>query len=201
MDFFLVVTVVAFALYTLKLKDERRRIALLASQLGKYQIEKLMETLTQGYLRALGEKDPERSDPIWRQMESSETRLAEQFSRFAAEFARVPEADARISKLPLSFPFAARVFPRACFDMRAALALHASAIARAAEPGGSGNYKSRAYTMSAEMLLMQHTCHWFCKSKSIATARMVVRHRTTYDKLLASVSSETRRTYSKLIGR
>ncbi len=57
MEFFTLVTCVAIAIYILKLSEERRRIALLGSHLGQYQIEKLMETLTDGYLRALGEKD------------------------------------------------------------------------------------------------------------------------------------------------
>lgn len=50
----------AFVAYTLKSRDQARRIKLLASHLGKHQIEKLMENLTEGYLPALGEKDPER---------------------------------------------------------------------------------------------------------------------------------------------
>jgi hypothetical protein len=58
MEFFTLVTCVAIAVYILKLSEERRRIALLGSHLGQFQIEKLMETVTDGYLRALGEKEP-----------------------------------------------------------------------------------------------------------------------------------------------
>ncbi len=49
--------------YVVNAQQQRRRIALLAHHLGHYQIEKLLETLTQGYLRALGESDAERRDP------------------------------------------------------------------------------------------------------------------------------------------
>jgi hypothetical protein len=46
---------------------------------------------------------------------------------------------------------------------------------------------------------MQHTCHWFCKSKTIASARMLVRHKTPYEMVLQSVSPETRRAYDALV--
>ena len=86
MDFFILVTFVAISTFLLKAKDERRRIALLGSHLGKYQIEKLMETLTEGYLRALGENDPERREHIWNQLASSELKLCGQFTSFVAAF-------------------------------------------------------------------------------------------------------------------
>ena len=53
--------------------------------------------------------------------------------------------------------------------------------------------------MSAELFLMQHTCHWFCKSKTVASARMMARHQTTYAQLVAAVSPETRRAYGNLV--
>ena len=39
---------------------------------------------------------------------------------------------------------------------------------------------------------MQHTCHWFCNSKTVASARLLARHQTTYEQVLASVTPETR---------
>jgi hypothetical protein len=42
--------------------------------------------------------------------------------------------------------------------------------------------------MSAELFLMQHSCHWFCKSKAVASARMLVRHKTSHEQLIAAVS-------------
>jgi hypothetical protein len=53
--------------------------------------------------------------------------------------------------------------------------------------------------MSAELFLMQHTCHWFCKSKTIATARMLARHKTPYEQLVDSVSPQTRSAYLALV--
>ena len=39
--------------------------------------------------------------------------------------------------------------------------------------------RRKAFTMSAELFLMQHTCHWFCRSKTVASARMMARHKTS----------------------
>ena len=54
--------------------------------------------------------------------------------------------------------------------------------------------------MSAERFLMQHTCHWYCKSKTVASARMLARHQTSYEQLLDAVSPETRSAYAALTG-
>ena len=54
--------------------------------------------------------------------------------------------------------------------------------------------------MSAELFLMQHTCHWFCRSKAVASARMLARHKTSYAQLLDAVSPATRRAYRALTG-
>jgi uncharacterized RmlC-like cupin family protein len=47
---------------------------------------------------------------------------------------------------------------------------------------------------------MQHTCHWYCKSKTVASARLLARHHTSYEQVLAAVSAETRTAYGRLIG-
>lgn len=188
----------AIGAHMLKSKYQSRRIALLGSHLGKFQIEKMMETLTQGYLRALGEIDAERREQIFKLLGTTEVSLCEQLNRFAADFARVDELDARVSKLPLAIPYADKLFPRATFDLRKALAIHAQGVARAVENGASRSAKSRAFTVSAELFLLQHTCHWYCKSKTIASARMLARQKTAYAQLLASVSPESRKAYCAL---
>ena len=200
MELFLLATLVAFSALALKTRDQRRRITLLGSHLARYQIERHMETLTQGYLRALGEDDPQRSEPIWNMLRSTEQELCNQFSRFVTAFARAEEADARVSKLPVYLPFAAKL-PHLSFDMRLALAIHARGINQAVEGDRSRSPKARAFTMSAELFLMQHTCHWFCKSKTVASARMLARHKTSYEQLVAAVAPETRAAYCALVGR
>ena len=57
MDYLFYSALLAFAGYTLKTQAERKRIALLGQHLAEHQIEKLMQTLTEGYARALGERD------------------------------------------------------------------------------------------------------------------------------------------------
>ena len=48
---------------------------------------------------------------------------------------------------------------------------------------------------------MQHSCHWYCKSLGVASARLVMRHQTPYEKVLDSVSPGTRQAYTALIAR
>ncbi len=199
MDFFILAILIAIGSYALTSRDQRQRIATLGSHLGQYQIEKLMETVTQGYLRALGEKDQSRQDQIWALLNTSEAQLAEQFKRFATEFAKAGAEQTRISKIAIALPYADTLFPSATFDLRKAFAIHAQGIARAADATSDTSAKNKAFTMSAELFLMQHTCHWFCKSKTVASARMLARHQTTYTQLLAAVSPETRKAYCSLV--
>lgn len=199
MDTFILALLAASAAYILKTKDERRRITLLASHLGNYQIEKLMETLTEGYMRALGEEDANRREQIWHLLESSEAKLSEQFSYFATEFSAVDAQQARVSKLPIAIPYACQLFPGATFDLRAVLTVHAQGLSRVVENGQNRPPKAKAFALSAELFLMQHTCHWFCKSKTVASARMMMRHQTTYEQALAAVAPETRRAYNALM--
>lgn len=202
MDLLLLAALLLGGAYVLKSREQARRIALLGSHLGEYQIEKLMESLTQGYLRCLGEDDPERRDQIWNLLASSEQSVSSQFGRFAAGFAsKVDESEARVSKLPIAVPYADKLLPAATFDLRKALAIHARGIAGAADNVQQLSPKAKAFTMSAELFLMQHTCHWFCRSKTVASARMMARHQTSYALLLDSVSPTTRAAYQTLVGK
>ena len=200
MELFLPLMLIAVGAYALKSKDQNRRVALLGRHLGKQQIEKLMESLTQGYLRALGESDPERKAQIWSLLNTPEIQLCEQFNRFVAEFSKVDEADARVSKLAFSIPYAARLFPGHTFDLRQALSIHAQGINHAAKNELDQTAKNKAFTLSAELFLMQHSCHWFCRSKTVASARMLAAHKTSYAQLIASVAPATRKAYCSLIG-
>ena len=201
MDFFILAILVAAGTFALNHFEQRKRIALLGSYLSQYQIEKLMETLTQGYLRALGESDTERREQIWSLLRTTETQLSGQFSRFATHFAKAEAADTLVSKIAVAIPYADKLFPGAAFDLRKALSIHADGIERAAQDKPGQSAKDKAFTMSAELLLMQHTCHWFCKSKTIASARMLARHQTSYAQLVAAVAPATRQAYCALVDR
>ena len=207
MDIFLVAMVAAVIAWSAKTRAERERIALLGLQLRPFDIEKLMETLSAGYARALGEDDSERRRAIWDHLAPAEQRMAEQFARFARQFSQVEAERSRVMRpdWPLSalLRLAGRAFPalvhRNSFDMRELLALHARGIERAAQRSPA-DPKARAFTLLAELLLMQHSCHWFCKSRNIASARLLLRHQTSHEKVLASIDPETRRDYAALTG-
>jgi hypothetical protein len=200
MEILVALTLLVFVAYTFSAQAQRRRITLLGAYLSKYQIENLMESLTEGYLRALGEDDPERRTQVWSVLATAETVLSEQFNRFVLDFAAVNAADARVSQLAFAFPYADKLFPRATFDMRKALSLHAHAIGNAVANRLGQSQKDKAYTLCAELFLMQHTCHWFCRSKVVASARLLARHKTSYAQVLAAVAPQTREAYVALIG-
>jgi hypothetical protein len=189
---------VATVAYFINARDQKRRIALLQSYLNQQNIEKLMEDLTQGYMRALGEADLERQGQIWNLLATSEQALSTQFKQLAQAFAAVDEAQARVSKLAFSIPFASQLLPATTFDLRKLLSIHAHAIANAADNVLGQSLKNKAFTMTSELFLMQHTCHWFCRSKTVASARLWARHKTTYAQLLAAVAPATSKAYGAL---
>ncbi|HEY8357608.1 MAG TPA: hypothetical protein VIL30_09125 [Ramlibacter sp.] len=198
MDLFLMAAVLAAFGWAMRVREQRHRIALLAAYLARYRIEKHMETLAEGYLRALGEADPQRRAQIWELLHSTEQELCGQAGRLANDFGAVEEEQARVSKLPVWLPFATRLRP-ATFDMRAALALHASGMREAMRQREEVPARERAFTVSAELFLLQHTCHWFCKSRFIASARLLARHKTSYEQVVAGVLPQTRAAYLALV--
>ena len=200
MDSLFLAALFAFGLYFLKMKDQRRRVVLLATQLGTFQIEKLMETLTSGYLRALGESDRVRREQVWQLLLTTEDQLVEQFKRFSADFAKVEEVQARVSLIPVALPFADQLFPKATFDLRRAITIHAEGLAEACRNDAQRSQRDKAFIVSAELFLMQHTCHWFCRSKTTASARLLARHQTPYAQVVASVGARTRQAYNALVG-
>lgn len=187
------------AALALRARDQRRRIGLLAELLRPYRIEKLMETLADGYLRALGEPDPARSGQIWALMDSSETALCEQLRRFSADLGRPEVPPLPVGRLAWGLPLADRLLPCRTFDLRDAIAIHTRGITAVADNLGQLGSKEKAYMLCAEMFLLQHTCHWYCRSKAVASGRLLARHRTAYAQVLAAVSRETRESYLALI--
>ena len=80
--------VLAFGFQMRNALEQRQRIALLGRYLRNYQIESLMETLTQGYLRAMGESDPERRNSVWQVMGQHEERLLGQLTQLQEDLAK-----------------------------------------------------------------------------------------------------------------
>ncbi len=190
------IILIAVGAFLLNANYQRKRIMLLGSHLVQFQLEKLMEDLTEGYMRALGETDSARQDQIWTLMGNAETKLCEQFRRFVADFGKLDPARTRISRLGL--PYADQVFPQTTFDLRALFKIHSDGLERAAANTSGRSPKERAFVLLAELMLMQHSCHWFCRSQAVASARLVMRHQTAYAQVLEAVSPETRKAYLAL---
>lgn len=200
MDILVFFTLLAIGVHVLKTREQAQRIALLGAYLGKFQIEKLMQDVLGGYQRALGEADEQRQTQVWRHLETTEHTLSEQFNRFVLEFAKVPEPQARLSRLPLALPFVTRYVPSSTLDLRKLLSLHAHGISQTVQSDPVQSAKRRAFTLSAELMLMQHSCHWFCRSKMVASARLLARHQTAYAQVLDAVAPSTRQAYLQLTG-
>jgi hypothetical protein len=187
----------AMGIHWLNLQGQRKRTALLAAQLRPYQIEKLMSQLTTAYMRALDESDAERQLQILQLQEQAEQQLAADFQQLARGFAQLPAPETRGFKLAL--PFIDQLSPNFTFDMRRLMEVHAQGIGRAVDSHQGLSPKQRSFRMMGEMFLMQHSCHWFCRSKTIASARMLAQHQTRYEQALDAVSPETRQAYLAVV--
>ena len=178
-------------------QGQRARTALLAGHLQPFQIERLMQQLTEAYMRALGEQDGERQAHIWQLQAATEEQLVRQFRDLARSFGQLPAPQARTLKWAL--PGIDKVWPQATFDARRVLQIHAEGIERAVRNEAGRPCRDKAFVLMAEMFLMQHSCHWFCRSKTIASARMLAQHKTHYEQALQAVSPQTRDAYLALI--
>ncbi len=200
MDMLLVMVVLGVVLQVFKSREQAERVALLGRYLGKFQIEKLMQDVLTGYNRALGETDAERQAQVWHYLEPQEQSLADQCSRLVLDLAEVYEARVRVSRLPLALPFVSLAVPSSTFDLRQLMRVHSQGINQAVANAQGLSAKRRAFTVMAELLLLQHSCHWFCRSKLVASARLLARHQTAYAQLLDAVTPQTRQAYLALLG-
>lgn len=186
------------AFWYFKNQEQQRRIALLGSHLSRFDIESLMETLMTGYLRALDANDA-RQAQVWSHLGPQEQRLSTQLDALAHDMSDVWADSVRISTFPVALPWADKLFPSSAFDLRRALRIHADGYSAVLNSAAITNPKDKAFMLTAEMLLLQHTCHWFCRSKTVATARLMARHQTRYEQVLAAVSERTRLDYGILV--
>ena len=89
MDFLLFLPIALVALWIARARQQQRRIAILDRYLSGHDIEKSIETLSQGYSRALGESDPARSEQVWGVLRETEDVLCRQVRKLAQDFAAV----------------------------------------------------------------------------------------------------------------
>lgn len=195
MDTALLILVAVVAFYWVRTVYQKRHIQLLGQHLAQVQIEKNMQSLYDGYARALKETDPVRRQQIWELQESTERAFAGQLQHVAGAMAKQPEDDTRMSKLSFCIPYLERLLPSATRDFRAILQVHAQGVSEVVQNNDALTLQDKAYCLMAEILLMQHSCHWFCKSRNVANARLVLRHQVTFEKAFESVSARTRKAY------
>lgn len=198
MELFFALVMVALAWRGLNVREQSSRIRFLAERLRPFQVEKHMAEVQQSTMRALSEPDPDRQASIWALLDGMQSDLCDHFDAFVQSFAKADPRSTRISRWAMAVPYLTRWAPASCFDLRKVLGVHATGLQSALAMNTSA--KDKAFVFMAEMLLLQHTCHWFCRSKLIASARLLTQHQTPYAKVLASVAPATRRSYCALVG-
>jgi hypothetical protein len=83
--------------------------------------------------------------------------------------------------------------------VRKAFQIHSRGIADTVRNSQQAQPKDRAFMLTAEIMLMQHTCHWFCRSKAVASGRLLGRHKTRYEQVVSGVSAATKQGFAKLL--
>lgn len=195
MDIALTLLMVVAVWQVLRVRYQRTHIALLGRHLASLQLERHMETLTQGYTRAIQEKDEIRRLQVLDMFAQTEHAVAAQSRSLAQAMQKESLQAASMGALPFCLPYAERFLPSATRDFRELLHIHAAGLRHVVENVDGQDAKSRAYHLSAELYLLQHSCHWFCKSRTVADARLPMRHQVNHRKVLESVSEVTRSAY------
>ena len=77
--------------------------------------------------------------------------------------------------------------------------VHAQGISQTLNNPQALDARNKARTLLAELYLMQHSCHWYCRSRGVASARLLARHKTSYEQLLEAVSPATKDAYLNVV--
>jgi len=179
----------------LRSRYQRERITFLGQRLAGLQLERHMETLTTGYARAIHEQDESRQLQILETFAPAERAAAAQIQTLADAMQKADAQETAMGPFSFCLPYAERFVPVRMRDFRELLQIHANGLRHAADNDSQWDPKTRAFHLSAELYLFQHSCHWFCKSRVVADARLQVRHQLTHQKVVDSVSEPTRLRY------
>lgn len=177
------------------LRYQRAHIVLLGRHLANLQIESHMETLTQGYTRAIHEKDGDRQLQVLNSYSQTEQTVAAQVQTLATAMKKEAAETTSMGVVRICVPYIDFILPTLARDFRRLLQIHATGMRYVVDNQEHWGPKDRAYHLSAELYLLQHSCHWFCKSRSVADARLLLQHQVQVQKALDSVSGVTRRAY------
>ena len=200
MDFVLILLAMAVAWHFLRIRYQRTRIILLGKHLANMNLERHMETLTQGYTRAIHEESETRQRQVFDTFTQTEGAVATSLQSLARAMQKESAADTAIGPFSFCLPYAERMIPETSLrDFRKLLQIHADGLRGAIENNAGTDPKTRAFHIAAELYLLQHSCHWFCKSRTVADARLLMRHKVDHAKVLASVTAATRTAYTKWV--
>lgn len=192
MDMMVVLLMGVVVWHVLRSGYQRARIAFLGKHLASLQLEQHMKTLTEGYSRAIQADTENRQQQILDTFGPVERAVAAQIGTLADLMQKESAEDTRMSALPICVPYAERFLPVKTRDFRALLRVHADGLRHTVDNVEGWDAKARAYHLSAELYLFQHSCHWFCRSRTVADARLMARHALSHQRVLESVSSVTR---------
>ncbi len=195
MDIALILLSVALGWQVLRVHYQRAHIALLGRHLAGLQLERHMETLTEGYTRAINEAAETRLLQVLDMFVHTERAVAAQAQSLAEAMQKESRQAASMGALPFCLPYAEQFIPSVTRDFRELLRIHAAGLRHVVDNESGWDAKSRAYQLSAELYLLQHSCHWYCKSRTVADARLLMRHQVNHQKVLESVSEVTRSAY------
>lgn len=195
MDIALTLLILAMAWQALCVSYQRAHIALLGRHLAGLQLERHMETLTQGYTRAIHEETEARQLQVLGTFAQAERSVAAQLQSLADAMQKESARSASMGARSFCIPYIERLLPSMTRDFRELLRIHAAGLRRVVNNEDHLDAKNRAYHLSAELYLLQHSCHWFCKSRLVADARLLRRHQVNHQKVLDSVSAVTRSAY------
>lgn len=197
MDIVLSVLMVAIVWRVLCVQYQRGRIAVLARHLSGLQLERHMETLTEGYARAIRSDTESRQLQVLETFSPTERSVASQLRALADSFQKEGDQAAAMGVLRGCVPHIERFLPSLTRDFRQLLKIHAAGLRRLVDNEDSLSPKDRAFHLSAELYLFQHSCHWYCKSRGVADARLMLRHKVDHQKVIDSVSQQTRLAYGQ----
>lgn len=197
MDIVSILLIAAVVWVALRMHYQRTRIALLGCHTASLQIERHMETLTQGYTRAIHEESDARRIQVLETFAQAEHTVATQVRSLADAMQKESAQATSMSTLKFCVPYAERFLPIPTRDLRRLLHIHATGLQHVVNNEAGWDEKTRAYHLSAELYLLQHSCHWFCKSRAVADARLALQHKVHYQKVLDSVSAVTRSAYQQ----
>lgn len=198
MDFFLILLLTAIVWQLMRARYQRERIAILARHLANMNLERHMETLTQGYDRAIHEESESRQRQVLETFLQAENAVATNVQSLAQSMQKESAPDTGMCPLPFCVPYVERMAPATSLrDFRALLQIHAAGMREAIAPDAYSDPKTRAFHIAAELYLLQHSCHWFCKSRGVADARLLLRHKVEHKKVIESVTHTTRAAYTR----